>query len=251
MASKSNNEFTIISKKYDIGRQGENFDFWAKETKKLGELKEDSLILDLGCGTGLYTKAIKDVTNATLCGFDPAIGMLKQAKEKDSTIHWFNAIGDKIPLRSNLFDCIFSSQVWHHIIEKQATAGENNRVLKKGGTLIIRTISHIQLRKKIVFKFFPEIMENQLRVYPSNEDFSTYFTNAGFKSTTHKEYQIERYQTVESFVKIAEEKLWSMFRPISDMGLKKGISMLWKYHKENDGTPIKNDELITLVISKK
>ena len=248
---KSSKEFDKISGEYDKGRSSENVEFWAKETRRLTGLCKDSCIIDLGCGTGIYTVSLMEETGATTCGLDPVPGMVGQARHKSQNIHWFNAIGEWMPLRSEVLDCVFSSQVWHHIEEKQSTANECGRVLKAGGHVVIRTISHEQLHEKIVFKYFPEIKANQLKVYPSNDDFRLYFHNAGFIMTMFYAYSLERYQPVEEFVEIANKRLWSMFRPISEDGLRRGVDALRRYHELSDGKPVRNDELITLVVANK
>jgi len=244
-------EFTKIAGEYDKGRRGEDVEFWAWETEKLTALDDSSLVLDLGCGTGIYTLGIEAQTSAKMCGLDPSAGMLGQAMEKSSSVSWFNAVGEWLPLRGGVFDCVFSSQVWHHIADKQGTADECGRVLKDGGTVVIRTISHKQLREKVVFKFFPEILDNQLRVYPSNEDFSMFFGNAGFASTKHHAYRLKRYQTPSEFIEVVQKKLWSMFRPITQEGLERGVRELRRYEREHPEEPIRNDETITLVVARK
>jgi len=249
-SKKSGKEFSRIASQYDKGRKSENLDLWGLETKKLAHLEEEDLVLDLGCGTGLYTVNIGRESDALMLGMDPAIGMLGQAREKSRDVHWFNGIGEWLPLRPEVLDCIFSSQVWHHIQDKQGTADECGRTLKPGKTVVIRTIGHAQLQQKVVFKYFPEIKQNQLNVYPSNEEFTEYFKNAGFRSVDFHEYSDERYQSVEEFVEIAEKKLWSMFRPITEEGLKKGVAELWAYKAEHNA-PVRNDELITLVVASK
>jgi len=248
---ESGKEFGKIAKEYDKGRAGENVELWAEETRRLAALEEDSKVLDLGCGTGLYTVGIMSHVGCTMLGMDPVAGMLGQAREKSRSVHWFAGMGEWLPLRPGLLDCIFSSQVWHHIQDRQGTADESGRVLRRGGCYVIRTISHSQLNRKVVFKYFPEIKANQLHVYPSNHDFRTYFRNTGFKGTEFHEYSLERYQTVEDLVEVAEKRLWSMFRPITEEGLRRGVAELWKYREETGGQPVRNDELITLVVCRR
>jgi ubiquinone/menaquinone biosynthesis C-methylase UbiE len=248
---KSGKEFTNIAKDYDKGRISENVDFWAKETVRLTGIDEKSLVLDLGCGTGIYTIGIEEETGARLCGMDPVPRMLRQARVKKKNIDWFNAVGEYLPIRAGIFNCIFSSQVWHHIEDKQATADECGRVIMSRGRVVIRTISHDQLEQKVVFDYFPEIKDNQLKVYPSNEDFVRYFKDAGFRETEFFDYSLERYQSIEDMIDIARGKLWSMFRPITEEGLEAGIRRLERYHDERAGAPLRNDELITLVVSRK
>jgi ubiquinone/menaquinone biosynthesis C-methylase UbiE len=249
MDKRSFKEFSKITDEYDKGRSRENVEFWANETMKIGGLNSESIILDLGCGTGLYTGVLGKSINATMCGLDPVSDMLKQARNKSKKAFWINAVGEHLPLRSKILDCIFSSQVWHHIKNKQKTAIECGRVLKEKGSTIIRTIGHNQLHRKIVFKYFPEIKDNQLKVYPSNIDFKNYFIKAGFNRVQFYEYNLERYQEVEELIEIAEKKLWSMFRPITQEGLKKGIQELRKFYEESGGKAVRNDEMITLVVS--
>lgn len=244
-------EFDKIVQEYDKGRSRENTGFWAEETVKLAQLDEASLVLDLGCGTGIYTLSVGLRTSNSICGLDPVAGMLRQARDKSKNISWLNAVGEGIPIRQGVFDCIFSSQVWHHIEDKGKTARECFRVLKPKGALVIRTISHEQLRKKVVFSFFPEILAHQLEVYPSREEFNTYFKSAGFASTEHFNYTIQRFQPASEFIEVAEKKLWSMFRPITQEGLEKGVEKLRRHQKDHPGQPIRNDETITLVVAKK
>ena len=250
-SKNSGNEFSRIASEYDKGRRGENVELWGNEAKRLACLEEEDLVLDLGCGTGLYTVGIGRESDALMLGMDPAVGMLGQAREKSRDVHWFNGIGEWMPVRDGLIKCIFSSQVWHHIQDKQGTANECKRVLNENGTVVIRTISHNQLNQKVVFQYFPEIKQNQLKVYPSNKEFKEYFSNAGFKQVDFLEYSEERYQTIEEFIEIATKKLWSMFRPISEKGLAKGVADLKKYNEDTYGAPIRNDEMITLVVSRK
>jgi ubiquinone/menaquinone biosynthesis C-methylase UbiE len=249
--ARSGEEFGKIAKEYDKGRSSENVELWAAETRRLTGLSEASIILDLGCGTGLYTAGLLEETGATTCGFDPVPGMVGQARNKSHGVHWFNAIGEWMPLRPRVLDCVFSSQVWHHIEDKQGTADECCRVLRAGGHVVIRTISHEQLHEKVVFRYFPEIKANQLRVYPSNDDFRRYFGDAGFRETVFHAYSLERYQPVEELVEIAEKRLWSMFRPISEEGLRRGVEALQRYREESGGESLRNDELITLVVASK
>ncbi len=121
---KSGREFSRIASEYDKGRRGEDLELWGNETKRLANLEEEDLVLDLGCGTGLYTVAIGRESDALMYGMDPAVGMLGQAREISRDVHWFNGIGEWLPVRDGLLDCIFSSQVWHHIQDRQGTADE-------------------------------------------------------------------------------------------------------------------------------
>jgi ubiquinone/menaquinone biosynthesis C-methylase UbiE len=247
----SNPHFNNVSGHYDRGRVSEDIWFWAGEAEKLARLGEGSLIVDMGCGTGNYGLGIQFRTGCTVVGFDPSIGMLKQAREKTPGFPIVQSVAEHMPFRSDVFDLVYAAQVWHHVRGRQEAATECNRILRLGGTKIAHTIGHAQLNSKVVFRFFPEIKQGQLDAYPSDEAFQTFFGNAGFRETEIIPYNVERYQSADEFIVIAEKKLWSMFRPITQAGLEKGVAELKKWKKEHGSEPIRNDEMITLFVWRK
>ena len=247
----SNPHFNKVSSGYDRGRVSEDIWFWAGEAEKLAHLDSGSLVVDMGCGTGNYGFGIQVRTGATVVGFDPSIGMLKQLKEKSPNFSIVQSVAEHIPFRGDVFDLVYAAQVWHHVVDKGEAARECCRILKWGGTKIAHTIGHAQLNSKVIFKFFPEIKQSQLDVYPSDEAFLTYFMDAGFRLTEIYPYTIERYQSAHEFIEIAEGRLWSMFRPISQAGLEKGVAELRRWKREYGEEPIRNDEMITLFLGRK
>jgi hypothetical protein len=62
---------------------------------------------------------------------------------------------------------------------------------------------------------------------------------------------MERYQSAQEFIEVAQKKLWSMFKPISEEGLQRIVEMLRQHEREHPGQPVRNDEMITIVVSRK
>jgi len=241
--------FRYPASEYDKGRVFENVSFWVDEVTRIAGLKENSTILDLGCGTGSYAIELMRKTSAKVHGIDPSAEMIKVARGKDlgNTISWHVGVAESLPFAPETFDCIFASQVWHHIGDKQKAADECYRNLKRGTPLIVRTISHKQWKKKTAVKFFPDVLPSQLEVYPTLEEFRQYFEKAGFSSVSTRPYQLESYIPSELLIRAAQEKLWSMFKSLSKVGERKGIKKLRNYMSKHPNTPIRYDELITLV----
>lgn len=241
--------FRYPASEYDKGRVFENVSFWVDEVTRIAGLKENSTILDLGCGTGSYAIELMRKTSAKVHGIDPSAEMIKVARGKDlgNTISWHVGVAESLPFAPDTFDCIFASQVWHHIGDKQKAADECYRVLKRGAPLIVRTISHEQLKKDRIFEFFPEILPHELEVYPTMVEFRECFEEAGFSSVDVRPYRLEEYAPPELFIRAAQEKLWSMFKSLSEDEERKGVEKLRDYMGKHPNTPIRYDEFITLV----
>ena len=247
----SNPHFDAVSREYDRGRVSEDILFWAREAERLSGVGPGSLVVDMGCGTGNYGFGIRTQTGAVVIGFDPSDGMLRQAYEKTPDFPVIRAEAERMPLRGGVFDLSYAAQVWHHVRGRGEAARELYRIARRGGCHIAHTIGHSQIRNKVVFRFFPEIMAGQLAAYPSDGEFDAILRQAGFASMEKYPYVMERYQTPDEFIEIAEKRLWSMFRPITREGLEKGVAELREWKRDHNDEPIRNDEMITLFVARR
>lgn len=245
--------FRYPASEYDKGRGSENISFWINEITRIAGLEENSTVLDLGCGTGSYAIKLRRKTSAKVHGIDPSAEMIEVARGKDLSdeIMWHVGVAESLPFAPKTFDCVFASQVWHHIGNKQKAASECYRVLKRGAPSIIRTFSHEQLKRIETFRFFPEILPSQLEAYPTIDEFKACFKKARFGSVDVRSYQLKRNFWPEQLMEVAEKRLWSMFKSISEKGLKAGLEKLQSYMNKHPGTPIGTEELDTLVIAQK
>ena len=114
------------------------------------ELKRDSRVLDLGCGTGiLFPHIIKSIgVKGMLFGVDFSQKMLLQAKRKfkDKSIVLLCSPAEELPFLSKFFDYVIAFACFPHFQNKNRAMGEISRVLKKGGKLFI---AHLLSRKEL------------------------------------------------------------------------------------------------------
>ena len=123
--------------------------------EKLDYLKINPIyILDLGCGSGLFTIKLKKLyPKATIIGFDLAIDMLKEAREKQGLLKKWPLVGGDmltLPFASGIFDLVFSNQVIHWSESIKDLLGELSRVLSKDGCLLFSTLgpdTFVELRQ--------------------------------------------------------------------------------------------------------
>lgn len=97
---------------------------------------ETSLCLDVGCGTGLWTKQLESF--GTTWGLDVSEEALKFCRERG--IHRvILAPGEEIPFSDRHFDIITSLGVIEHVTDHERFAAELHRVCKPGGYALLLT----------------------------------------------------------------------------------------------------------------
>ncbi|KTD32800.1 biotin synthase [Legionella nautarum] len=101
-------------------------------------------VLDLGCGTGLFSKMLKKLyPQAEIIGLDLSYAMLQQAQKKQGWRRkWplINADMVALPFVDGLFDLVFANQVVHWAQPLSAVIQELNRVMNVNSCLMFSTL---------------------------------------------------------------------------------------------------------------
>ncbi len=144
--------------------KSELFDQWPKRydswfTTPVGELvkkyeadlllemleprKEDT-ILDVGCGTGVFTRDIL-AYGARVVGLDISIPMLLQAAQKASGQPFAAVAGDmsSLPFPDDCFDKVYSMTALEFVVDGAKAVGELNRVARSGATIVLTTLNSL------------------------------------------------------------------------------------------------------------
>lgn len=104
-----------------------------------------NVILDAGSGYGNMSKTVMETvsTDVTVFFYDPICEMLNKVKDKigmdDKPFSFFLCSGvfESIPFKSNTFDAILCGYSLRDAMDLNIAIQELNRVLKKGGRLVI------------------------------------------------------------------------------------------------------------------
>ena len=136
-----------------FGQQASEYEKAAKIQTEIGSRLFERLnylkinpryILDLGCGTGLFSLLLKKkYPKAEIIGLDLSAPMLKQAKQKQSwRRRWplIKADMSLLPFDDRCFDLIFANQVVHWTDSFKVLAQELNRVMRLDGCLMFSTL---------------------------------------------------------------------------------------------------------------
>jgi len=163
-----NYDQTDIPENYDRGRDhGPAFlKQWMSVVSSRVDPQEVHDVLDLGCGTGRFSRALAKSLGANLIGIDPSTKMLQQARgNSNSRILFANGVAEAVPLRSNSVDLIFISMVFHHFTDPRIVAEECRRVLRHHGRVCLRTASLEKITMYPYVAFFPtsrKLLEQRL-----------------------------------------------------------------------------------------
>lgn len=135
-------EFTKAAKIYESNNAGVYKLCKQDYPPILEEIRKEHFesLLDAGCGTApMLSLLTKEYPDKHYMGLDLTPEMIQVAKEKNLPNTEF-VVGDceNLPFASESFDIVINSQSFHHYPNPQNFFNSVNKVLKKGGCLILR-----------------------------------------------------------------------------------------------------------------
>lgn len=97
------------------------------------------MVLDLGCGTGIHTRAVAEIADWTI-GIDVSLGLVRKAKVKLEGARGSVLVADatRLPFAAGSFDAVLSyGEPLSHIADHAAVLGELGRVVHSGGRVVL------------------------------------------------------------------------------------------------------------------
>ena len=130
-------DYFWLSAHYDIAISALN-----KYLQRFPIKKNDTKILDAGCGPGHFLSRLKEHGN--IYGTDYSKDALAFCLQKHS-IPVFVSDLERIPIRSDYFDCIVSLETIEHVQQDVSVLREYHRILKPGGVCLISVPAFMSL----------------------------------------------------------------------------------------------------------
>ncbi len=203
--------------------------FTAKKIIDNLDVKEDDQLVDLGCGTGIYSKAIlKQIKlNKNILCVDVSEEMLKSIGSREGlTLIVNDAIQfSKEPRKYNK---IFIKEMIHHINEKYILFSGIYNQLKANGQLLI-----LMLPPKIDYPLFKKALDMYEKLQPHYDDIRNQMEKAGFKTRlSFIEYPLSIKK--ETYFDMVKKRYMSLLSNFNDEEICKGIDeMSHKYRLDN------------------
>lgn len=148
-------------------------------------LSKDMNVLELACGTGMFTYILADKVN-TWKATDFSENMVKEAKaaaKKHKVIPGLSfSVEDatNLPYEDESFDAVMIANALHIMPNPEKALSEIMRVLKKDGMMFAPTFVHgegvgFKLRTKLI-----ELFGFKAFIKPTNEEFKEFIEKNGF-----------------------------------------------------------------------
>ena len=155
-------------------------------------IKNNSKILDAGCGTGELLYILSKNKKLKLYGIDVSDKMLEVAEKKlGERANLKLSSVEKMDFKNNSFDYIFSEDAFHHYANYDLVMKNFYRILKNGGKLIVADFNFGIIINKIFHWLEPG--NNKMH---SKKEFIELFKKYGFKRIKQKKINLIQVLTI-------------------------------------------------------
>jgi SAM-dependent methyltransferase len=140
--------------------RSENLEFWTPLLIRLARIDASCRVLDVGCGTGGFTREIARRTGATVTGLDASRAFLERATltaPEGGEVVWVEGDAETLPFPSQSFDRVLLSLVLHQVSCPAAAVAEAFRALRDEGLVVVRTIAPEDAVTRVPARFLPSM----------------------------------------------------------------------------------------------
>ena len=150
----------------------------------------DTVVAEVGCGTGNYIGAVQAAVGCTCWGVEPSAAMLTTARRRWHPVHFVQAPAETLDLPAASVDFIFSVDVIHHVGDVAAYFRAAAQALRPGGRICTATDAPEMIaRRRPLAAYFPGTVAADLARYPTPATLEHAMTAAGLVHVTAQEVE--------------------------------------------------------------
>lgn len=154
------------------------------------EIVAGSRVLDVGCGTGGFARAIAEAASATVTGVDYSERFIAFAHEAPlpprGVVEWTVGNAEALSLADESFDRVLLSLVLHQLRHPDPAVVEAFRALNAGGRVLVRTVATEEVASRVPHRFFPTMATTDAERMPPLDTIEIWLRNAGFIATNRR-----------------------------------------------------------------
>lgn len=192
------------------------------------DLRSADRVVDLGCGTGLYSKGLAERADQVLC-VDPSAKMLEQIPSDERLIP-VQASAEEVasgdaPLPYNMFDAVLIKEAIHHVSDQSAALHGLARMLTRNGRILV-----VMLPVRIDYPLFDAALELFGRLQPDPEGISDTMRSAGLRVDLQCESFGLSLQKAH-YIRMVRSRYMSLLSSFDDAELERGIAEIDRSHQ--------------------
>jgi ubiquinone/menaquinone biosynthesis C-methylase UbiE len=165
-------------------------------------------VVEVGCGTGRFAKALEERELARVWAVDPSPSMV--ARAKGLGVNARVARGESLPFKQGWFDRGAMRMV-AHLVNRPRVFAELGRVLSAEGRLIVATEDPATFDDVWLTRFFPSAVEIERARFPDEAELRDELTTAGFARPAFERLDVVRPLTRDHTLATIREKAFSTF----------------------------------------
>lgn len=142
---------------------------------ELLNLPTNSIIADIGAGTGNYSNAIAE-QNYQVIAIEPSVVMQSQ-KRPHPKVRWLTASAEKISLADNAVDGAIVMLALHHFQSISEGIQEINRIVNGSGKIVIFAFEQSKISNFWLTEYFPYFIRDTSQTFPSTKEIASLVTD--------------------------------------------------------------------------
>lgn len=202
-------DYNRVSTNYDKQRSAMGVDVVAAMMQfYCGKPLKDLHVLDAGCGTGNYAKALLDFGVGNITLLDASRGMLDKVREKLASEIASGRVKEVVettmpplPFPDATFDVVMFNQVLHHLThqpdginfpEIEEVLKDARRIIKPEGVLCITSGPNLSYYESVWFVHLnKEIAKRFVKKFPHDRQWHEIFLKSGFQCASYLNLNID------------------------------------------------------------
>ena len=181
------------------------------EIARIGDFR-GRRVLEVGCGTGRFARALEERELARAWAVDPSPAMVERARALG--VNARVARGEALPFKRGWFERAVMRMV-AHLVDRSRVFAELARVLAPGGRLVVATEDPDIFDDVWLTRFFPSVPAIERARFPGEEALRTELTSAGFAATRFERFDVVRRLEREHTLATIRERAFSTFDLLS------------------------------------
>jgi SAM-dependent methyltransferase len=210
---------------------------WSQRIARHVRFRPD-VSVDLGCGTGRFTRLLANTFGGRVIGIDPSWPMLRAAGRSLAGISGISLVhgrAEDLPLAPGSADLVLMSMSYHHVPDKPAALASIRGVLRTGGVLCIRTCSREALNSYLYQRFFPEALAFDERRFPTRDGLRDEVCRAGFRLSGAETVSQRVADSLRQYRENVATRTHSDLQAIADLEFRAGMERFDAWCAGQDG----------------